>query len=309
MGILMNIANGDGSTTAFTLPNNADYPGPRVLVGDGVTTQVGIAIYPQGNIILKNVAGTISTMVRTTEYTISGNTLTFVTAPAVGTTIHNMVVPTFYKRDWAGDNLLYSTSRTNLLPYGDAMTGAGWSFATGGTGVGGGTATGGQTGPDGTASAVRLQMTIGAGATGSDFVQYWHNALVLDGVSTYTDSFWIKSNTASNYNIQWTDPANANKALTVTTSWTRVSGSAIGNASSRIRWFIQGNLAVDKTVDILVAKVQTELGSSATPFIPTPGAASGSVTDYSFAAPVVTLSPALPIGSVLAWDGSTLDRN
>jgi len=322
MGVLMNLARGDGSTTVFNLPNNA-YTGEVVLVGDGVTTQVVIETQtPYTTFIYKVTNGTPTALVLTTDYTLTAVTasaqiLTLNVAPAFGVLIYGSSEPILYKADWQGTGLLYKTQRTNLLTYGDAMTGAGWSFATGGTGVGGGVATGSQIGPDGNTSAVRLQMTIAAGTTAGDFVQYWHSALVLDGVSTYTDSFWIKSNTASSYTIQWTDPANNTKLLIVTPTWTRVQGAAVGNASSRIRWFLQGNAAVDKTVDILVAKVQTELGSAATPFIPTPGAASVSVTDYALSGngTVITMASA-PLGNTapagadqLLWDGWTYDRN
>ena len=99
--------------------------------------------------------------------------------------------------------------------------------------------------PDGSMTACRLY------APTADGVLYGHGLMN----NTFTRSVWAKSNTASNYTIGLP----GNLSITVTPTWTLVSGSEAG---FNYLW----NMPVAAGSDISIWHPQVELGLTATPY-------------------------------------------
>jgi hypothetical protein len=157
--------------------------------------------------------------------------------------------------------MLIEASSTNYLKNSRTLSGTGWSA--------GGTVTrtaAYATGPDGVAlSADRLQMSHSSG-TGRVYQDC--------GFTTkpYTNSVWVKSNTAGvNYTLNiWNTNGLGNANITVTPTWQRFE-NVNTTGTSLAGFFYLENPSTDPAVvvDVLVYGAQLEPGSAATSFIPT----------------------------------------
>lgn len=159
-------------------------------------------------------------------------------------------------RELPGNHAFQSTSasrpvlsaRVNLLTKTEALTDAAWQKINGGTGIAP-VVTGGFTAPDGTSTAFRVQISIAAGTSGSD---YSIVRQVLSGLvnTTYTNQLWVKSNTGSNQ-IFLLYVNNGQPLVTATSSWAQVSSSySLGTSYFDIGTL--GSTASTKVIDILV---------------------------------------------------------
>lgn len=112
--------------------------------------------------------------------------------------------------------------------------------------------------------ASRIVFNLNGGTTSSDVSQIRNSTpYVLD---EYTVSFWLRSNTGSNYDIIFTIGNSQVGEVTVTSTWQRLSLTftpSVDNAvSAGIR--TRGSLGSSDVTDILVWGAQFEQGSTAT---------------------------------------------
>ena len=201
-----------------------------------------------------------------------------------------MPIPSFsvYQDTWQGNQLQYSTPRTNYCLYSQALTLPNWLM-----GVGTATITGGQTDPSGGTTASSIACTVtGAFVSATNFV-------TTAPATDVSDSIWMKGAVGGesilfgdNYNLGQLTPH------TLTNGWIRYINTGTTPSGNH---GIQINVTGGQT--IYVAFCQVEIGSTATSYIPTAGSAV-TVTDYSLAGNNVTLSTAPAITAVLTWTGS-----
>ena len=159
--------------------------------------------------------------------------------------------------------LLLEPQRTNILLFSEQFNNGAWSLD--GDGVGQSLTANFATSPDGYQNADRLQLN----KTGGIFSRIRQSAT---GANTYTFSVYMKSNTGVSQNVGLRlDTTGTNNV--VTTTWQRFTLTAtVGTPQAQILLFdsIVGN---DEIADILIWGAQLEVGSYATSYIPTLGAA------------------------------------
>lgn len=328
MGILMNLGFGDGVTTDYQLPNNADWPGPRVMVGDGVTTEVGINIYPQGNTIIKNTAGTLAVLALTTDYTISGNVLTLNSAPAAGVTIHNAVTPVLYKTVSGVQSLLTAGGASNLALYSqDFSQAATWvkqalidqPLANSATDPLGGSTAETIIENSVTSGAHYLQQTVnGLTATtqpyaascyvkaiGRSWCLVYMTASIFAFFNTTTGAVGNLGGSATAITPE--DAGNGWWRVGITSTLpTSTAAIRVGPANANGASTYAGGIG---TSAMSVWGFQLETGTTMGTYIPTTSTPMVG-GDYTISASgIITMGTALPSGALLSGDLSTLDRN
>jgi len=220
--------------------------------------------------------------------------------------------PTFYRTDWQGTQLLYSTARTNYAGFSQDPTQAVWIKGLSGTGTAP-TVTGNYAlAPDGTMTAARLQTNQGAGTTASDFSLLegpWSGATISQPSRS---SIWLKSNTGSNQTVYLSGSAaqQLDKVVTVTPDWQKfeinpVAATIFSGASGLSFVGARGGQTASGTAqDILVwgHKVDNEVSS----YFPTTSNSPVTITDYTLSNGVITLAEAPVTGATLSYDNSVL---
>jgi hypothetical protein len=164
----------------------------------------------------------------------------------------------------AAKGLLVEEQRTNLFTQSQYNASV-WNIAAGSITVTANYAVS----PDGTTNATRLLVG------GSSAVMRISSSAITPG-STYAFSFWVKSNTASNYTLVLDVGDSSSQQVTATPQWQRVSIVAAAGSS--------GNFAdIDciENTDISVYQAQIELGAFATSIIPTSGAPATRLADVA----------------------------
>ena len=126
--------------------------------------------------------------------------------------------------------------------------------------------------PDGTLSADRVVFNINGGTTSSDFSQLAES--VTSSVGDLTNSIFIKSNTASNYNMSFIDPIGGTPtSIVVTSEWQRFNiTSTLTTTTSTLKLRLRGNEATSDFADVSVWGAQLERGSLGA-YTPTNGTA------------------------------------
>jgi len=201
--------------------------------------------------------------------------------------------PTFYRTDWQGTQLLYSTARTNVVPLSTPSVGAvGYTFS--------GVAGANTTGPDGLTSAMLF-------AGGISDIYPTISAAVAAG--TYTVSAWIypSSSDAIDF-LKVVDGAfalvgagNLVNPVVIPNQWQRIQVSTVNPSLQAIKPAIR--VGTGKTCK--VGQFQIEPGSIATSQIPTTVGAV-TITDYTLSNGVITLAEAPVTGATLSYDNSVL---
>ena len=216
----------------------------------------------------------------------TGNSVltTFQLVDRLGATVAQNGVPSIYRQDWQGNQLMYPTSRTNYLLQSQAMTTSPWISSNA-------SCAGGVSDPAGGTNAFTVTATAASG--------YWYQQVTVPA-GTYTNSLWIRRRTGTGAIQVWA-PSGSGVPVAVTSSWQRFSES--GSASGTTDFFgVQFATSGDQ-VDIAFGQV--EPGSAPTAYIGPTTTSSVTVTDYTTTtAGAVTFAAAPLTGAVLTWTGN-----
>lgn len=221
--------------------------------------------------------------------------------------------PSIYKSDWQGNQLQYSTPRTNLGTYSQALSN--W-FASNVT-----VTDNAAVAPDGTTTASKLLATAVGGTIVGGI-----GAVIAETNYSYSAYFKEGTSTASSMQI-WTDD-NAHNLGTLSFTWTagvpggfvpssgasNVVSTAIGNGWYRISFefnsgaytSIESRISPDTNVGsnyLYAWGAQIEASQNPTSYIPTT-TAPVTVTDYTLTGNQVAFAVAPLLNAILTWTGN-----
>ena len=142
--------------------------------------------------------------------------------------------------------------------------------------------------PDGTNTADRVQFSLNGGTATGDISQTFQSVTFTTAPSIF--SVYLRSNTASSFNMQITNPDGTATNITVTPTWQRfnsTSSTAGGAINYAIRLRGGQSPANSNTADVLVWGAQVEAGSVPTDYTRNVGGLFPARFDYD----PVTLAP------------------
>jgi len=178
-------------------------------------------------------------------------------------------IPRIDYTDSADGVLLLENSATNLITYSEDFSQSVWQKNSVGSASAPIIASNFAVSPDGTQNATRVQFNI-SGSTSSDRSSL-ESVFALDGSSSYTLSFYIKSNTGVNQNLSvWLNSVYGNN-ITVTNEWVRVEQTFSSNSTFNRGFGLAASGNVQQSFDVLIFGFQLEQNSFSTSYIPTSG--------------------------------------
>ena len=164
---------------------------------------------------------------------------------------------------------LLENSSTNLVTYSEDFSNAAWQKNSVGSASAPIVTSNFAISPNGIENASRVQFEI-SGSTSSDRSSL-ETVLALNGSSSYTLSFYIKSNTGVNQNLSvWLNSVYGDN-ITVTNEWVRVVQTFSSNSTFNRGFGLAASGNIQQSVDVLIWGAMLEQNSFATSFIPTSG--------------------------------------
>ena len=179
-------------------------------------------------------------------------------------------VPRIDYTDSADGVLLLEPQSTNLITHSSELTNSSWVKTNTGTGSAPSITSNYSISPDGTQNADRVIFNLNGGTANGDISQV---SVTIGSVSSasYTNSVYIKSNTANNYDLVVTDPSGGHIVKNISTEWQRFDNPRenVTNASFRIR--LRGDEGTSDYADVSIWGAQLEQQSFVTSLINTSG--------------------------------------
>ena len=167
-------------------------------------------------------------------------------------------------------SLLLEPQSTNLITHSSELTNSSWVKTNSGTGSAPSITSNYSISPDGTQNADRVIFNLNGGTANGDISQV---SVTIGSVSSasYTNSVYIKSNTANNYDLVVTDPSGGHIVKNISTEWQRFDNPRenVTNASFRIR--LRGDEGTSDYADVSIWGAQLEQQSFVTSLINTSG--------------------------------------
>ena len=161
---------------------------------------------------------------------------------------------------------------TNLITHSSELTNSSWVKTNTGTASAPSITSNYSISPDGTQNADRVIFNLNGGTANGDISQV---SVTIGSVSSasYTNSVYIKSNTANNYDLVVTDPSGGHIVKNISTEWQRFDNPRenVTNASFRIR--LRGDEGTSDYADVSIWGAQLEQQLFATSLINTSGSA------------------------------------
>ena len=202
--------------------------------------------------------------------------------------------PAIYKSDWQGNQLQYSTARTNLIARSEELNDAAWSY----TDV---TVTPNATiSPDGSTTAELLT------ATGPD--SHGFQVITMGALQPIKTSVWLRAAVPVNFSLvvrQQPSVTDVVAYVDVTTSWQRFEFSFTTVAgTTSLQFFIGGYGGFVSGEEVYAWGAQVEISAILTPYIKT-GASPVTVTDYTLSPSGLVTFAVPPLNAAaLTWTGS-----